>query len=230
MNKRLLTIASMIRSEIGVIDVGTDHGYLPLYLAQNAYPGNIIASDINSSPLQTAVNSAREAGMEERISFLLSDGLEACDSSAVDTIVIAGMGGDTICGILDRTPWCFDGKYQFLFQPVTKPEILRYWLGWNGFEITEERAVEDGGIIYQIIAARFGCGTKHTDAELYIGKYDLLCDEPLFIPQLDKLIKRFEKAIYGLSKSINRDDVYRVQLFREILFQLQEMKKRKMGC
>ena len=102
MNKRLELIASILPHGRGFADVGTDHGYLPVYMAQHGYSGKIIASDINEGPLSTAVASARQAGVEDRICFRLCDGLDGCGSEELDTVVIAGMGGDTICGILDR--------------------------------------------------------------------------------------------------------------------------------
>lgn len=226
MNKRLLSLASMIDSSLGLIDVGTDHGYLPVHLASAGYSGKLIASDINFAPLSTAVNTAREAGYEDRISFLLSDGLDSCPKDEVDCIVIAGMGGDTICGILDRCPWCFDSSYQLLLQPVTKAEILRYWLAWNGFDILEEKTAEDGGIIYQILSARFGTGTRLNDAELFTGKYELASRCEHFLSQLDKLISRFEKAVRGLSLAQSDADSARAGLYSHILSQLRDMRTR----
>ena len=216
----------MLKSQVGVIDVGTDHGYLPAHLAKNGFSGNIIASDINSLPLQTAVNTARAEGVEDRICFILSDGLENCPPDAVDTIVIAGMGGDTICGILDRAEWCMNEKYQLLLQPVTKAEILRFWLAYNGFDFVDEIAVEDSGIIYQIISARYGTGVSLSDAELFIGSYDLSRNNPLFLTQLDKLILRFEKAVSGLSKSKDAEDVSRKSFYAAVLDQFLAMKVR----
>ena len=102
MNKRLEAIYALIGEGRGLVDVGTDHGYIPTALAQSGYAGNIIASDIKPGPLQAARRSAENAGVADKIDFLLCDGLDGCDPSAIDTIVIAGMGGDTICGILDR--------------------------------------------------------------------------------------------------------------------------------
>ena len=78
MNKRLELIASILPHGRGFADVGTDHGYLPIYMAQHGYSGKIIASDINEGPLSTAVASARQAGVEDRICFRLCDGLDGC--------------------------------------------------------------------------------------------------------------------------------------------------------
>ncbi len=75
MNRRLQAIEQMIHPGIGMIDVGTDHGYLPVFLAQHGYPGALLASDIGEGPLSAARRSAEAAGLGERIRFLLCDGL-----------------------------------------------------------------------------------------------------------------------------------------------------------
>ena len=101
MDRRLSTIASQIENGLGLADVGTDHGFLPVHLARHGYTGNLYASDINEGPLQTAIDNAAHAGVSDRIKFLLCDGLRLCPPEEVDTIVIAGMGGLLIADILD---------------------------------------------------------------------------------------------------------------------------------
>ena len=225
MNKRLKAIFSYISDGIGVVDVGTDHGYIPSALAESGYTGNIIASDINEGPLESARRNADEAGVRDRIEFLLCDGLDGCDPSKVDTIVIAGMGGDTICGILDRAEWCIAPGYKLILQPMTKAEILRFWLINNGFKITNEEYVRDG-ILYQIMTAEFGASVRYSDAELYTGKYEAICPDRLFPEYLDRLIRRFEYADKAMNSSESGRDELRANFARRILKELLEMRDR----
>lgn len=222
MNKRLELIASILPHGRGFADVGTDHGYLPVYMAQHGYGGKIIASDINEGPLSTAVASARQAGVEDRICFRLCDGLDGCGSEELDTVVIAGMGGDTICGILDRADWVMSRDILLIFQPMTKAEVLRYWLTNNDFAICGEWLIEENGEIYQILSARFGARTPLSDAELFTGKYELAVGNALFPVQLAALIKRFERAAAGMSKAPRMRG--RQKLTAEILNGLYEMR------
>ena len=170
MNKRLQTIYKYIEDGKGMVDVGTDHGYLPVELALNGYKGNIVASDINEDPLHKAVVNAEAAGVGSRISFLLCDGLSKCPAEKVDTIVIAGMGGDMIVKILDAAEWCLDEGYKLILQPMSKAEVVRYWLVYNGFEIQAEELVDENNTLYQIIVAQFGGYTPLNDAQLFCGK------------------------------------------------------------
>ena len=223
MNKRLETIARFIKSG-GVIDVGTDHGYLPVELALRGYAGRILASDINSAPLALAERNAEAAGVSDKIEFLLCDGLEGCDGRGLDTIVIAGMGGDTICGILDRAEWYMDRRYTLVFQPMTKAEILRYWLVNNEFEIEAEALVSDAGTLYQVFTARFGGKTSLSDAELFTGSFPMIRTDPLFPRLLRRLTGRFEKAVGSMEdSSAGTLHPGREALMRGILAELEEM-------
>lgn len=223
MNKRLELISALIPPGVGFADVGTDHGYLSVHMARHGYKGNIIASDLRPDPLSCAVASAREAQVEERIRFVLCDGLDGTAPDEVDTIVIAGMGGDTICGILDRAEWCMDARYLLILQPMTKAEILRYWLVNNGFAIEQEHLLRDAGETYQLFTARFGSETKLCDAELFAGCYPLVRSQPLFPEYLDALIRRFEKAIGGMGRA--KRAIGRMALNEEILSELYKMRE-----
>ena len=225
MNKRLETIAYMVKDGRGLIDVGTDHGYLPVCLAQRAYTGLLFASDINAAPLDAARRTAREASLEERIRFLLCDGLDACPKDLVDTIVIAGMGGDLICRILDRAEWTLDGAYTLILQPMTKAEVLRYWLVNNGFSLEEERLVRDGGKLYQLIRACYISNSFLSDAELFSGAFENIRGETLCREWLDALIRRFEKEERGLL-SAEKPGEGKLEICRGILAGLHEMKGR----
>ena len=224
MNERIRAIADCVRDGKGVIDVGTDHGYLPAFLAERGYPGAIFASDIREEPLNAARRTAAQAGCTDRIRFLLCDGLSLCPPDAIDTIVIAGLGGDTLVKILDEAEWCMDERYTLILQPMTKAEVVRYWLVYNEFEIRSEELVEDDGTLYQILIARFGGETKLTDAELFAGKASLVKDNVLYRKYLEQLFSRFDQALSGMEKGDEADGP-RARLYREILGQLQEMRK-----
>ena len=169
MSNRLELIASFVENGIGVADVGTDHGYIPVMLVKRGYKGNIIATDINEGPLQKAKQSLKDADCEDSVKLVLCDGLDGCKPEMVDTIIVAGMGGDTITGILDRAEWCAREDMKLILQPVTKAEILRYWLVNNDFVIKSEAQVKENGTVYQIICAVPGRDCKYMDAELFIG-------------------------------------------------------------
>ena len=223
MDKRLEKIAQMIQNGRGVADVGTDHGFLPVRLARNGYTGRLFASDINPGPLSAARRSAEAAGAEDRIEFLLCDGLEDCPRDEIDTIVIAGMGGDAICGILDRAEWCMDGGYTLLLQPMTKAEVLRYWLVNNGFRLTREAIVPDGRAFYQIIEARCAGNMPLSDAELFVGAFENIKSDPAAPELISRSIGRMRKEIAGLLEA-SEPNTGRLTVCRSVLDGLIKMK------
>ena len=223
MTKRLLLLCQMIPMDgIGFADVGTDHGYIPVWLALNGYNGNIYASDISEDPLRKAISLAKENRLEERISFSLCDGMDACPPEKLDCILIAGMGGDTICRILDRAEWILDGGYTLILQPMTHAEVVRYWLIHNGFRITREAVVSEDHHVYQIFSAATGKSGKVSDAEYCAGITDAdRMGENVQLVYQD-LIPRFRQKLNGLREAGQADSC----TFRFYSGIVQELKER----
>lgn len=226
--KRLETIISCIDSHIGVVDVGTDHGLLPVTLAQQDYRGNLFATDLNAMPLKAAMSQAEEAGVRDRIRFCLTDGLDGLEPSSVDTVVIAGLGGDVICSILDRAEWTMNPAYQMILQPMTKAEILRFWLCNNGYEIAAENLVQENSRLFRILSVRFsGNNTPMTDAELFLGKLGLIGSSPYFGQLLEQETARMKKKADGLYASESPEAAFFGQILQEMLHihEIRDMEK-----
>ena len=133
---RLRLLAEMTPPGGRLADIGTDHGYLPVWLLQEGRIPSAIASDVGAEPLEHARRTAEEYGTQG-LDFRLCDGLSGIEPEETDTVVIAGMGGETIRDILRAAPWAADGHHTLLLQPMTKVELLRGWLRENGYRCTE---------------------------------------------------------------------------------------------
>ena len=105
LSNRLGQIARMVQPGSVVADIGTDHGQLMVYLAQNGTIRRGYACDINEKPLNKARQIIADYGLEDRIECVLASGLDGLQPGSVDTVVIAGMGGDLTARILDAAPW-----------------------------------------------------------------------------------------------------------------------------
>ena len=180
-------------------DVGTDHGYIPVWLIKNGICPRVIASDIRRGPLQTAVKTAKNAGVDDVIDFRLCSGLDRYNCDEFDTAVIAGMGGETIISILEAAPWTREKK--LIIQPQSKLPELRLWLFENGYKITDAELVYDTGRIYLVWVVVGGreesaCFTEVIDYQL-IKKRD-----PLLRMYVDGLIKRELKVLNGMEKGV----------------------------
>ena len=142
LSNRLMAVAGFIEHGAAVIDVGTDHGYLPVYLAQTGKAVRIIASDKSAGSLEAARRSAEKYGVSDLIEFIVAPGLTGISEKDVDTIVIAGVGGETIAAILEETPWSKNSK-RLILQPQTKKELLIKYLCENGYGIQVSAAAQD---------------------------------------------------------------------------------------
>lgn len=186
-------MAAHIPAGAAVIDVGTDHGLIPVYLAQNGLSRRISASDINSGPLQSAKTLVRETETGEFIRLFVRDGLDGFCRTDADCVVIAGMGGENMAAILAAAPWTKD-DVKLVLQPQSKQAELRAFLTENGYTIESEELVADAGRIYPILTARGGVSEAYTDAELYMGKWEQIGQDPLLPRYLETVLHRQEKA------------------------------------
>ena len=176
LNERLLTAVPYVRIGKRLADIGTDHGYLPIYLLLENKISSAIAADINRGPLEKADENIRKFRLESSIGTVLCDGLSGITSDEVDDIAIFGMGGELIMKIIDEASWVKDNTKRLILQPMTHPEKLRAFLAENGYCITDEKIVveEKENKIYQIIAASYSGEVKHlTDEELLLGKINI---------------------------------------------------------
>ena len=149
-SSRLLACAGFVAPGDRVADIGCDHGYLSIHLLTNGIASGIIASDINEGPLQSAVRNAEKYGVRDKIRFFLSDGVRNIPRD-FDTLVCAGMGGDTMIHILESAPWLKSNQYRLVLQCQSKTPMLRRWLSEHGWRITEESVLRDGRFLYTVM-------------------------------------------------------------------------------
>ena len=150
LSQRLRACCNFIAPGDRVADVGTDHGYLGIWLLQQGIARSVIASDIVPGPLSAAKSNAEKYGFSDRMEFYLSDGVKAIPRD-FDTMVCAGMGADTMVSILEAAPWLRDTKYRLVLQCQSKTPMLRQYLSDNGWRITEESVLKDGRFLYTVM-------------------------------------------------------------------------------
>ncbi|MBQ8183499.1 MAG: SAM-dependent methyltransferase [Clostridia bacterium] len=168
---RLSAAASLVRGGGIIADIGTDHGYLPVYLVQTGRVKGAIAADIGRMPLQNAAKAIEHYGMTDKISLRLSDGLCKFTPDDAQEFVFAGMGGTLIAEKLSETPWIKNKDLHFVFQPQSRAEDLRKFLFENGFCINKEIATHEGRRLYIAFDAVYTGETREfTYADCFIGE------------------------------------------------------------
>lgn len=166
-SKRLKEVSNLIEKESSILDVGTDHGYLPLFLEENRNFEKIVATDISIDSLNKLKSKLDK---NSKIETKLQDGLEYLIDNEAEYVSICGMGARLIINILEKAkPYREKAKY-YIFQPNTTIYELREYLLINGFKILDEVSVVEDGYYYNIIKATFGQKEDYKDYELKYSK------------------------------------------------------------
>lgn len=172
LSPRLAAVAAFV-GKGRVADIGTDHAQLPIWLVQNGSPA-ALASDIKEGPCQRARTNVYAWGLHGKVKVVLAAGLDAVDDFAPENIVIAGMGGEMIASILDASDYPKESGCRLVLQPQSMQDVLRRYLAENGFLITDETVVLDGGKYYQVIAARYDGGVRSFESYEYkLGRLNI---------------------------------------------------------
>jgi len=150
LSPRLLACAGFVAPGARVADVGCDHGYLGIYLLQNGIASSVIASDVREGPLHSAVINGEKYGLRDKMSFYLSDGVQKIPRD-FDSLICAGMGGDTMVSILEAAPWLRNSRYSLILQCQSKRHLLRLYLSDQGWYISRETVLRDGRFLYTVM-------------------------------------------------------------------------------
>ncbi len=209
-------------------DIGCDHGFLPLYLLENDICPKAIMCDVSKGSLAKAKTNFDLLGKDLNCEFRLGDGLAVLETGEVDNVVIAGMGGILMSEIIDADLEKSYAVGKFILQPRNKPGYLRKFLYDNDFAIIDEKIVEEGKFLCEIIIAAphsknlelnfFPEKVNSDDLETYFDfpEYLISLDNPLWIKYLrrhreinEKIYQKIDgtrdsASIYNTKKRIDR--------------------------
>ncbi len=169
LSMRLKAVADMVNTSGGLLDIGTDHGYLPVYLLKTGRVKRAVACDKNPGPLSKAEANIALYALEGRMKTMLTDGLSGISPSQDDVIVIAGMGGLLISSILQEGLKAAKSADFLVLQPQSHIPEFRRNLHELGFMIIDEDMVMDAGKYYFILKVKTG-KEIYTEQEYYMSK------------------------------------------------------------
>lgn len=240
LSKRLQTVANAVTPGSRVADVGTDHGYVPIYLVERGLCPGAIAMDVNEGPLARAEEHIRAEGLSDRIQTRKSDGLAALAPEETDAVVIAGMGGALMCRILQDATAFLEAGRELILQPQSEWFKVRRLLSASGYRITKEWFLEEEGKYYVVIKAgpapetdresRAGdagsdaangaagdAGDRFTDDfTCRYGAFLLDRRDPVLIAYLKKEAQKKRQILHHLSETDDKQQQRRRQLAKEL--------------
>ena len=185
LSKRMKAVADMVSPGGRLVDIGTDHAYIPIYLVEKGIKEKALACDVNKGPLAIAEEHIGENGLSEAIDLRLSDGLRKVDIISGDSIVIAGMGGLLIRDIISSSVEKARQAGEMILQPQSEYGQLRTFLGESGFAIVDEAALEEEGKFYFLMKVVYKPGEAYVlnDAEREFG--------PILLRRRDETLKTY---------------------------------------
>ena len=225
LSNRLQKIIEILNLPTTVADIGTDHAYIPIYLAQYSDCSVVIASDVKKEPYQVAVEHVERAGVSDKIDLRLGAGLSVLKLGEVESIIIAGMGGSTIKKIIAENYKLAQQLEQIVLQPMAGAGSLRKWLVNNNFKIADEALVKGDKKekIYQILSIKPGKMDVEDEFLLELGPKLIENKDCLVNEYLDHLEKNWTNIIDKIS--VNAPQHNKIKQLEHKISRLQEVKK-----
>ena len=219
---RLAGVAALVPRGARVADVGTDHAYLAIVLAEERGAETVIATDKNEGPCAAARRTLAAAGLIERVPVRCGDGLAPILPGEVNTVCIAGMGGGLIASILKVGTDVLAGVSRLVLQPMNDAATLRRWLYENGWHIEEESLATAEGRLYEIIAAEPGEEETPEPWLLTLGPVLWRERPPLFARHVEAQAERLRRILQGMEKS---EAARESEAYRKVSEELEEIKR-----
>ena len=185
-SKRLELVASFVPQGAILLDVGSDHAYLPIELVERGQIKSAIAGEVVEGPYQSAVKNVEAHGLKEKIQVRLANGLAAFEEEdQVSVITIAGMGGRLIARILEEGLDKLANVERLILQPNNREDDLRIWLQGHGFQIVAESILEEAGKFYEILVVEAG-QMKLSASDVRFGPFLSKEISPIFVQKMAK--------------------------------------------
>ncbi|WP_223591344.1 tRNA (adenine(22)-N(1))-methyltransferase [Neobacillus bataviensis] len=169
LSARLAAVAKYVPNGASMADIGSDHAYLPCFLAKNQGVRFAIAGEVVEGPYNSAKNKVRSEGLTDVISVRMGNGLEVIRPGEVECITIAGMGGALITSILESGKDKLSSVKRLVLQPNISANTIRKWFLENNWQLIAEEIMEEDGKIYEVLVAEKGDPLRTYSSELEIG-------------------------------------------------------------
>ena len=220
-SKRLELVASFVPQGAVLLDVGSDHAYLPIDLVERGQIEGAIAGEVVEGPYQSAVKNVEAHGLKEKIQVRLANGLAAFEEEdQVTVITIAGMGGRLIATILEEGLDKLSNIQRLILQPNNREDDLRIWLQDHDFRIVAESILEEAGKFYEILVVEAG-QMKLSASDVRFGPFLSKEVSPVFVQKWQKEATKLEVALSQIpEKNLEERQVlaHKIQAIKEVLY------------
>lgn len=217
---RLQDVAAFVPSGAKLLDVGSDHAYLPIALIKAGHISQAIAGEVVQGPYDSALKNVVAYDLSSQIEVRLANGLAAFEpSDQVEAITICGMGGRLIADILDAGKEKLAQVNRLILQPNNREDDLRNWLQANQFTIVAEKIMTENDKFYEILVAEHG-NEQLSTRDLHFGKFLSTEKSPVFVSKWEREVDKLEYALASIPESNEADRSalsQKITLIKEVL-------------
>lgn len=223
---RLIKIANLVTKGKKIADIGTDHGYIPVYLLNKGDIDFAILADVNKGPLENARSEVKHNNLCDKVDLRLGSGIEVLNENEVDEVIIAGMGGILISELLEAKKSVAHNLDKLILQPMQAQDELRKYLLNNGYEILNEVLVKEDFRIYEIIEAKYTSQINYVEDDIYyeIGKKLIENKDPLLNELIDKKIFMYNSILKKLEGKNGEGINAKIKSSKEKILKLENLK------
>ena len=209
LSERLERIAGYTHKCRLVADIGTDHAYIPIYLAKSGIADKIIASDVSLPSLKKAEANVKTEGCADKVECRLGDGLSVIsDDEIVNIVIAAGMGGMLMIHTLKANEKALNSAEKLILQPQKDNNAVRMFVHKKGFKITADDIFKDEGKIYNIMVCEKGQDVPYSTEEYIFGKIPVKEKNPVlaeFIAcEMNRMKEVGERMVCETPKAVER--------------------------
>ena len=217
LSKRLKTIYDLV-PQGNAADIGADHGKLIISLVKDNIVSYAQAVENKPGPYQRLASAIKKEGLEDKIEVLLSDGIKDVNEN-IDTLIIAGMGGDLIIDILNAHLERSKNIKYIIADPHTSIDKVRRYIVKLGFKIEQEEIIEDSKKYYEII--RF----KKSNDEIIYNELDYIYGPILRTSKNKTFLKKHQERKNKLVSILKEDSIpnERIKEIKEELERIDEI-------
>lgn len=215
LSRRLERVAAQVPQGARLADIGSDHGYLPVALMLRGILDAAVAGEVAQTPFASAQRNVRRNGLEGRVCVRLADGLAAVEpEDRISVISICGMGGDTMCEILEAGKQRLADVTRLVLQPNGAERELRQWLMGNGYRIVSEELLRENRFDYEIIVAEPG-GAAYTAEQLYFGPVLVQEKSEAFLVKWRRMLRQKQQTLANFERARGAVPQAKIDDFRQ---------------
>lgn len=225
LSKRLQAVADLVSEGEIVADIGTDHGYIPIYLVQTGTCMKAFAMDINKGPYLRATQHVAGHGLSHQITTRQSDGMKALKEGEATSIIIAGMGGALVIKIVEQEKRLWETIHEMILQPQSELAKVRTYLQENQWKVVQEEMILEDGKYYPMMRVIRGVEEAYTGAELAYGRILIGEKHPVLKIFIEREIEIKEMLLSSLEDKCGSHIEQRIHDIREeleVAYEVQE--------